>query len=43
MGSGGNITRLMVLEVGVSEEVPAYTVDIQCASRSLSLDLAYQI
>jgi acetyl-CoA C-acetyltransferase len=40
VGTGGNITRLMSLYAGVSDEVPAYTVDMQCGSGSLSIDLA---
>lgn len=40
VGTGGNITRLMSLYAGVSEDVPAYTVDMQCGSGSLSIDLA---
>ena len=31
-GSGGNITRLMALEAGLDQSVPAFTVDQQCAS-----------
>lgn len=41
VGAGGNITRLMALNAGVSEEVPAFTVDMQCASSSVSIDLAF--
>lgn len=32
VGGGGNITRLMALEAGIHESVPAVTVDLQCAS-----------
>ena len=32
VGAGGNITRLMALEAGVEESVPAFTVDVQCGS-----------
>lgn len=41
VGTGGNITRLMALYAGVSEEVPAYTIDMQCASGSASIDIAF--
>jgi acetyl-CoA C-acetyltransferase len=41
VGTGGNITRLMSLYAGVSEEVPAYTVDMQCGSGSMSIDMAF--
>ena len=41
VGTGGNITRLMSLYAGVSEEVPAYTVDMQCGSGSISIDIAF--
>lgn len=32
VGAGGNIARLMSLEAGIPEEVPAYTIDSQCSS-----------
>lgn len=32
VGVGGNLARLMLLEAGVPEEVPAFTVDMQCGS-----------
>ena len=32
VGGGGNITRLMALEAGLSESIPSVTVDLQCAS-----------
>lgn len=32
VGGGGNITRLMSLEAGLPESIPAVTVDLQCAS-----------
>ena len=32
VGAGGNITRLMALEAGVDESVPAFTIDVQCGS-----------
>jgi acetyl-CoA C-acetyltransferase len=41
VGTGGNITRLMALNAGGLEEVPAFTVDAQCASGSVSIDIAF--
>lgn len=41
VGTGGNIARLMSLYAGVSEEIPAYTVDMQCGSGSMSIDMAF--
>lgn len=32
VGCGGNITRLMLLEAGLSQDIPAFTVDGQCGS-----------
>lgn len=32
VGGGGNLTRLMMLEAGLPEEIPAMTVDVQCGS-----------
>ncbi|MGI6075842.1 MAG: thiolase family protein [Pyramidobacter sp.] len=32
VGGGGNMTRLMALEAGLPESIPAFTVDLQCAS-----------
>lgn len=32
VGGGGNITRLMALEAGISPSIPALTLDLQCAS-----------
>ena len=32
VGAGGNLTRLMMLEVGIPDEIPAMTVDVQCGS-----------
>ncbi len=32
VGGGGNITRLMALEAGLSESIPSVTVNLQCAS-----------
>lgn len=42
VGPGGNLTRLMALKAGLPEEVVSYTVDMQCASATIALDLAYQ-
>lgn len=39
IGTGGNITRLMALKAGISEEVPAFTVDMQCASSSKAIEI----
>ena len=41
VGTGGNITRLMSLLAGISENVPAYTVDMQCASGAVAISNAY--
>ncbi|MCR5758722.1 MAG: thiolase family protein [Selenomonas sp.] len=41
VGTGGNITRLTALMAGLDEGIPAYTVDMQCASAAAALDLAY--
>lgn len=32
VGCGGNITRLMLLEAGLPQDIPAFTVDGQCGS-----------
>ena len=40
VGAGGNITRLMALEAGVPQEVPAFTVDVQCGSGLESIAIA---
>ena len=39
-GAGGNITRLMMLEAGLPENIPAFTVDLQCASGLESIAIA---
>lgn len=39
-GAGGNITRLMTLEAGLSEEIPAVTIDLQCGSGLESVAIA---
>lgn len=41
IGTGGNITRLMALKAGISDEVPAFTVDMQCASSSKAIEMAW--
>lgn len=41
VGTGGNITRLAALTAGISESVPAWTVDMQCASAAAALAAAY--
>ena len=41
VGTGGNITRLMALMAGIDEQVPACTIDMQCASGAAALSLAY--
>lgn len=40
VGAGGNITRLMALEAGVDEVVPAFSVDVQCGSGLEALAVA---
>ena len=40
VGAGGNIARLMMLEAGLSEKIPAVTVDLQCGSGLESLGIA---
>lgn len=39
-GAGGNITRLMALEAGLPDKIPAFTVDLQCGSGLESIALA---
>ncbi len=41
VGTGGNITRLAALTAGISDPVPAWTVDMQCASAAAALAAAY--
>lgn len=41
VGTGGNIARLMTLTAGISNEVPAFTVDMQCASAMMSIEIAF--
>lgn len=40
IGPGGNIARLTALKAGVSEEIPAFTIDMQCGSGSKAIDIA---
>lgn len=40
VGGGGNIARLALLEAGLPEEIPAFTVDLQCGSGLESIALA---
>ena len=40
VGAGGNIARLMTLTAGLSEEIPAFTVDMQCGSGLESIAIA---
>lgn len=40
VGAGGNIARLMALEAGVDQIVPAFTIDVQCGSGLESLAVA---
>ena len=39
VGPGGNLGRLLALEAGLPEDVPALTVDLQCASGLAAIDL----
>ena len=41
VGTGGNITRLAALTAGIPDSVPAWTVDMQCASAAAALAAAY--
>jgi acetyl-CoA C-acetyltransferase len=40
VGTGGNITRLAALQAGLPVNIPALTVDMQCASAAASIELA---
>lgn len=40
VGGGGNIARLALLEAGLPQEIPAFTVDLQCGSGLESIALA---
>lgn len=40
VGAGGNIARLMLLEAGLPQTVPAVTIDLQCGSGLESIALA---
>ena len=37
VGTGGNIARLMALTAGLPDSVPAFTVDMQCASGAAAI------
>lgn len=41
VGTGGNIARLTALTAPIPYEVPAVTIDMQCASGATSIALAY--
>ena len=41
VGTGGNIGRLMGLMTNLPNSVPAITVDMQCASALMSIEMAY--
>ncbi|SNV61456.1 acetyl-CoA C-acyltransferase [Veillonella rodentium] len=41
VGTGGNLGRLMGLMTNLPESVPAVTVDMQCASALMSIEMAY--
>ncbi len=41
VGTGGNITRLAALTAGIDARVPAWTLDVQCASAAAALAAAY--
>ncbi len=43
VGTGGNITRLAALTAGIPDSVPAWTVDMQCASAAAALAAAYRV
>ncbi|MCL2793328.1 MAG: thiolase family protein [Spirochaetaceae bacterium] len=40
VGAGGNITRLMILNAGFSDDIPAITIDTQCSSGLSSIQIA---
>lgn len=40
VGPGGNIGRLLLLEGGLPERVPAFTIDLQCASGLVAIHMA---
>ena len=40
VGAGGNIARLMALEAGMPQEIPAVTVDLQCGSGLEAMSIA---
>lgn len=40
VGAGGNIARLMMLEAGLPQSIPAMTIDLQCGSGLESIAIA---
>lgn len=40
VGAGGNLTRLVMLEAGLPQTIPAFTVDLQCGSGLESIAIA---
>ena len=42
LGAGGNPARLMALAAGLSQQIPALTVDTQCCSGLDAIGLAYE-
>lgn len=41
VGAGGNIARLISLYADLPYDIPAYTIDMQCASASACIDIAF--
>lgn len=41
VGTGGNVARLMTLSSNLPISVPAVTVDMQCASGAMTIEMAY--
>lgn len=41
VGPGGNIGRLAVLEAGLGNRIPAFTVDLQCGSALTAADIGF--
>ncbi|MBP3232759.1 MAG: acetyl-CoA C-acyltransferase, partial [Anaerovibrio sp.] len=42
VGTGGNIARLMTLKAGLPAVVPAFTIDMQCASGAAAIAAGYK-
>lgn len=42
VGTGGNIARLMTLKAGLPAAVPAFTIDMQCASGAAAIAAGYK-